>query len=191
MTLKMFRRDKITRNTEKRKDREPVFKMYYRGACYEVFSFSEKECCFSKKYRPVSDITPDYVLYSGRLPAIEKERNVPMAYLDYLCAIFDSSGLSNLCRRVNASDRGGAHILTNDISQFQVVVKRGGVDIVHSSDRDNYTALDDKQIIQEIKSLLFDIDLLFDSVLDMSDDQLVRYEETVSEAAADYWSETR
>ena len=52
----------------------------------------------------------------------------------------------------------------------------------------NYKALHDQQVIQEIKSLLYDIELFFNTVFDMSDEQLMKNEARVVKIVADYFS---
>ena len=53
----------------------------------------------------------------------------------------------------------------------------------------NFKALHDKQVIQEIKSILYDIELFFNTVFDMSDDELMKNEARVSRLVANYWGE--
>ena len=185
MHTNLFRSNKDTCKTdcdmEKGKDREPVFKTCFEGICFEVFILSDKECIFSKKYRFDSNRIPgDVIDLLCMLPAIKKERIVPIAYLDCLCAVVDSLGLGDLCRRIDASDDEETRILLDDV--FKVVIKHKGVKILHFSNSINHKALRDKQVRQEIKSLFFDIDSFFSTIFDMSDDQLVENEVGLSES---------
>ena len=167
------------------KDNEPVYKTCYKSTCYEVYILSDTECCFSKVYCFESGESPMTAI-NDILPPIKKERKVPMAYLDLLCTLVDSMGVKDLCRRIKESDDGDTRILPPE--EFQVIIKHRGVEIVYWFNRLNYKALHDQQVIQEIKSLFYDIDLFFNTVFDMSDDQLMKYEERVAKIAADYFS---
>ena len=120
------------------------------------------------------------------LPPIKKERKVPMAYLDLLCTLVDSMGVKDLCRRIKESDDGDTRILPPE--EFQVIIKHRGVEIFYLFNRLNYKALHEKQVIQEIKSILYDIELFFNTVLDMSDEQLMKNGARVAKIAADYFS---
>ena len=189
MHINPFRRNKVTCNTENGTNRELVYKTCFERTCFEVFILSDKECMFLKNYRFVSDKTPSNLISYCVMPAIAKKRIVSMAYLDFLCTLVDPVGLGDLCGMVSASDDKDTHILSDD--DFQVFIKHKGVEIFHDSNRLNYKALRDKQVIQEIKSLFFDIDSFFNTIFDMSDDQLVENEAMISAAAARYWSKTQ
>ena len=52
----------------------------------------------------------------------------------------------------------------------------------------NYKALHDQQVIQEIKSLFYDIDLFFNTVFDMSNDELMKNEARVAKIVANCFS---
>ena len=168
MHLNLFKKSKDTFN--ERKDREPVFKACYKETCYEGYILSDKECVLYRKYRFVTGESPCDDSYYA-LTDIKKERIVPAAFLDSLCAFVEFAGIEDLCRRIEESDDGSTRILWPD--EFQVIIKHKGVEISHSSQRVNYEALNDKQVIQEIKSLFFDIDLFFNTVFELSDDQLM------------------
>ena len=166
------------------KDNEPVYKTCYKSACYEVYVLSDTECCFSKVYCFEPDESP-LTAINDILPPIKKERKAPMAYLDLLCALVDSMGVKDLCRRIKESDDGGTRILPPE--EFQVIIKHRGVEIAYWFNRLNYKALHDQQVIQEIKSLFYDIELFFNTVLDMSDEQLMKNGARVAKIVADYF----
>ena len=185
-----FRGSETTCYTVNGKDNEPAYRTCYKSACYEVYILSDTECRFSKIYEFESGeslMTADHHTINCTLPPIAKERKVPMAYLDFLCTLVDSMGVKDLCRRIKESDDTETRILLPE--EFQVIIKHKRVEIFYLFNRLNFKALHDKQVIQEIKSILYDIDLFFNTVFDMSDDELVKNEASVSKLVADYWGE--
>ena len=146
-----------------------AFRIRYKRICYEVYSISEEECSFSKNYCfEAGDFLEStyYVL----LPCIEKERLVPVVYLDYICVFMEAMAVSELCRKIDASDDKETRIIQDN--ELEIIIRHKGMEVFHSFNKTNYNALKDKQVIQEIKSLLFDVEMFFDSVLNMSDIEL-------------------
>lgn len=166
------------------RDNGPAYRICYKSACYEVYIVSDTECRFSKICEFEPGESPMTAI-NDILPAIKKERKVPMAYLDLLCALVDSMGVKDLCRRIKESDDGDTRILPPE--EFQVIIKHRGVEIAYWFNRLNYKALHDQQVIQEIKSLFYDIELFFNTVLDMSDEQLMKNGARVAKIVADYF----
>lgn len=175
----LFDKKSTVDNSETGRGRELIFRVCYRSICYEVYLVSDKECFFIKNYRfaidDSNDTLPDLML---SMPAIKKERTAPIAYLDFLCVIVDNAGVKDLCDRIEASDDSSTKLLTSD--ELQIIIKRKGLELSHCSNSLNYHALLNKKVIQEIKGLLFNIELFYSEVFDMNDEQLIEQETRIS-----------